>query len=108
MKVIAVEPCDSAVISGKESGTHKIQGIGAGFIPDNLKMNLIDDVICVEYKDAVSYSALCAQKEGILGGISSGAVLAAASLIAQKSDNAVIFLFNYDTGERYLSVPEMF
>jgi cysteine synthase A len=108
MEVIAVEPFNSAVISGEKAGPHKIQGIGAGFIPGNLKTDLIDDVISVKYEDAVSHSALCAKKEGILLGISSGAVLAAASTLVNENKKIKILLFNYDTGERYLSVPEMF
>ena len=108
MKVAAVEPLDSPVISGGTPGLHKIQGIGAGFIPKNLNVNLIDEVLTVKNDDAYVYARLCAQKEGILVGISSGAVLAAAAKIAEKKENLRILVFNYDTGERYLSLPDLF
>ena len=108
MKVVAVEPLDSPVISGGTPGPHKIQGIGAGFIPKNLNVNLIDEVLPVKNDDAYAYARLCAQKEGILVGISSGAVLAAAAKIAEKNENLRILVFNYDTGERYLSLPDLF
>jgi cysteine synthase A len=103
-----VEPQDSAVISGGSGGPHKIQGIGAGFIPKNLNIDLIDEILTIRNEDAYKYARLCAEKEGILAGISSGAVLAAAASIIKKKDDLRVLVFNYDTGERYLSVPELF
>ncbi len=105
IKIIAVEPHSSAVISGKPAGAHKIQGIGAGFIPKTLDLNFCQNIITVEDDDAFGFSRALARKEGILAGISSGAALFAAVVEAQKEENedkniAVIFP---DTGERYLS-----
>jgi len=109
IKIIAVEPEDSAVISGGKPGPHKVQGIGAGFIPNNLKIDLLDDVIQVKYENALKYASLCAKKEGIFVGISTGASLAAVAVkISDIIENVRILIFNYDTGERYLSLPEMF
>ncbi len=109
IKIIAVEPVDSPVISGGKPGPHKIQGIGAGFIPDNLKIELLDDIIQVKYENAMKYASLCAKREGILVGISTGASLAAVSIkISEIKKNVKILILNYDTGERYLSVPGMF
>lgn len=105
LKVYAVEPAASPVISGGSPSPHPIQGIGAGFIPGNLDMNVLDGVIQVEAEPAREMARRCAREEGMLVGISSGATLAA---IAQKLPdlpaNAVVLGFNYDTGERYLSV----
>ena len=105
LKVFAVEPSASPVISGGAPSPHPIQGIGAGFIPGNLHMALLDGVIQVDAEPAREMARRCAREEGILVGISSGATLAA---IAQKLPdlpaNAVVLGFNYDTGERYLSV----
>ena len=105
LKVYAVEPSASPVISGGAPSPHPIQGIGAGFIPGNLHMALLDGVIQVDAEPAREMARRCAREEGILVGISSGATLAA---IAQKLPdlpaNAVVLGFNYDTGERYLSV----
>ncbi len=107
LKVYAVEPTGSPVISGGAPSPHPIQGIGAGFIPKNLDMSLLDGVIQVEAEDAREWARQSARKEGLLVGISSGATLAA---IAQKlpdlAPGAVVLGFNYDTGERYLSVPD--
>ena len=105
IKIIAVEPEDSAVISGGEPGTHSIQGIGAGFIPKNLDLNVIDEVLPISNTSAFQYSKILAKYEGITGGISSGAVLAAAveiheSKIMQKK-NSVIIIPSF--AERYLS-----
>lgn len=105
LKVFAVEPTQSPVISGGAPSPHPIQGIGAGFIPTNLKTELLDGVIQVEAEPAREYARRCAAQEGILVGISSGATLAA---IAQKLPDlpagATVLGFNYDTGERYLSI----
>ena len=105
LKVFAVEPTASPVISGGSPAPHPIQGIGAGFIPGNLNMDLLDGVIQVDAEPAREMARRCAREEGILVGISSGATLAA---IAQKlpdlAPNAVVLGFNYDTGERYFSV----
>ncbi len=105
LKVFAVEPTQSAVISGGPPGPHAIQGLGAGFIPKNLDVSLLDGAILVEAEDAREYARRSAREEGMLVGISSGATLAA---IAQKLPDlpagSRILGFNYDTGERYLSV----
>ena len=105
LKVYAVEPTASPVISGGAPAPHPIQGIGAGFIPTNLKTELLDGVIQVEAEPAREYARRCAAEEGILVGISSGATLAA---IAQKLPDlpagSTVLGFNYDTGERYLSI----
>ena len=104
LKVFAVEPVASPVISGGVHSPHPIQGIGAGFIPNNLHMALLDGVIQVDAEPAREMARRCASEEGILVGISSGATLAA---IAQKLPDlpagATVLGFNYDTGERYLS-----
>ena len=105
LKVFAVEPSASPVISGGQAAPHPIQGIGAGFIPNNLNTALLDGVIQVEAEAAREMARRCAREEGILVGISSGATLAA---IAQKLtdllNGATVLGFNYDTGERYLSI----
>lgn len=107
LKVYAVEPTLSPVISGGAPGPHPIQGIGAGFIPANLDTRLLDGVIQVDPADAKDYARRAAREEGMLVGISSGATLAA---IAQKlpdiGGNGRVLGFSYDTGERYLSVPD--
>ncbi len=102
---IAVEPTDSAVISGGEPGPHKIQGIGGGFIPENLDMELVDEVITVENDDAGVTARRLALEEGILGGISSGANVWAALQVAARpeSEGKLIVTVICDTGERYLS-----
>ena len=105
VRIVAVEPDDSAVISGRKPGAHKIQGIGAGFIPEILQKELIDEVITVSNDDAKDAAQALAKKEGILAGVSSGAALSAALSIAKRRDskgkNIVAIL--PDTGERYLS-----
>ncbi len=107
LKVFAVEPTLSPVISGGSPAPHPIQGIGAGFIPANLHTQLLDGAIQVDPADAKAMAKRAAREEGMLVGISSGATLAA---IAQKlpdlPKNARVLGFNYDTGERYLSVPD--
>jgi len=107
MKVFAVEPTLSAVISGGEPAPHPIQGIGAGFIPVNLDMDLLDGVIQVAPDDAKEMARRAAREEGVLVGISSGATLSAiAQKLPELGDRPRILGFNYDTGERYLSVAD--
>ena len=105
LKVFAVEPALSPVISGGAPGPHPIQGIGAGFIPKNLDTGLLDGAIQVEGPAAMDYARQAATKEGLLVGISSGATLAAiAQKLPELPTNARVLGFNYDTGERYLSI----
>ena len=105
IKAIAVEPANSAVISGGKAGIHKLQGIGAGFIPKNYNPEVVDQVFPVKDDEAMKASRLLAQKEGLLVGISSGAALHAAISLAQNEENAgkTIVVLLPDTGERYLS-----
>ena len=105
LKVFAVEPAASPVISGGAPSPHPIQGIGAGFIPKNLKTELLDGVIQVDAEPAREYARRSAAEEGILVGISSGATLAAiAKKLPELPAGSTILGFNYDTGERYLSI----
>jgi cysteine synthase A len=105
LKVFAVEPVASPVISGGAPSPHPIQGIGAGFIPKNLDTSLLDGVIQVDAEPAREMARRCAREEGILVGISSGATLAAiAQKLPELKAGATVLGFNYDTGERYLSV----
>ena len=107
MKAFAVEPTLSPVISGGQPSPHPIQGIGAGFIPANLHTQAIDGAIQVDPADAKEMARLCATKEGMLVGISSGATLAAIKQkLAELPAGTRVLGFNYDTGERYLSVPD--
>ncbi|MFA6220344.1 MAG: cysteine synthase A [Erythrobacter sp.] len=107
MKAYAVEPTLSPVISGGQPGPHTIQGIGAGFIPANLHTQAIDGAIQVDPEDAKDMARQCAVKEGLLVGISSGATLAAiAGKLPELPAGSRVLGFNYDTGERYLSVPD--
>lgn len=103
LKVFAVEPSGSPVLSGKPSGGHKIQGIGAGFIPEILNTDIYDGIITVENDEAFEASRLIARQEGILVGISSGAALHAAIELAKKEEGKKIVVVLPDTGERYLS-----
>jgi cysteine synthase A len=103
--IVAVEPRDSAVLSGQKVGSHKIQGIGAGFIPDILRKDLLDEIIRVSYEDAKIMVRRLAREEGILAGVSSGAALWAAQKLAQRPENKnkLIVVILPDSGERYLS-----
>jgi len=105
IKIVAVEPADSPVLSGGEPGPHKIQGIGAGFIPRTYKGEVVDQIIPVQNDDAIRTSRELAKKEGLLVGISSGAAVFAASELAKLPENAgkTIVALLPDTGERYLS-----
>ena len=109
LKVVAVEPKDSPVLSGGKPGPHKIQGIGAGFVPEVLNVKIIDEIIQVSNDDAMKTARQLAAKEGILGGISCGAALWAAIQISQRPENEgkTIVVILPDTGERYIST-EMF
>jgi len=108
LKVLAVEPKDSAVISGEKGGSHAIQGIGAGFIPKNLDLNCLDEIVKVSKEEAYSFVRKVAEKEGLLLGISSGASLAAIYQKQKELKNQRVLTFAYDTGERYLSVDGLF
>ena len=105
LQVFAVEPTASPVLSGGQPSPHPIQGIGAGFVPAVLDMALLDGVIQVEAEAAREYARRSAREEGLLVGISSGATLAAiAQKLPELPANARVLGFNYDTGERYLSI----
>ena len=107
VKIVAVEPATSAVLSTGVAGAHKIQGIGAGFVPDVLDTKVYDEIIPVSNEDAFATGKLIGKKEGVLVGISSGAALSAAIELAKRPENAgknIVVLFP-DTGDRYLSTP---
>lgn len=106
-KAIAVEPKDSPVLSGGQPGPHKIQGIGAGFVPGVLETDLLDEIIQVTFEDAVETARRLGKEEGLLGGISSGANVWAALQVAAREENRgkTIVTILCDTGERYLSTP---
>ncbi|MCM2350960.1 MAG: cysteine synthase A [Bacteriovoracaceae bacterium] len=107
LKVVAVEPADSPVLSGGAPGPHAIQGIGTGFIPSIVDRTIIDDVITITKDEAFTMAQRVAKEEGIFVGISSGASLAAVSKVLAKGQGRVL-TFCYDTGERYLSIPGLF
>lgn len=106
IRIVAVEPSTSAVLQGYAPGAHKIQGIGAGFVPKNFDATAVDEIIGVSTEDAFAASRLAGKTEGLLVGISSGAALHAATLLAQRPENAgkTIVALLPDTGERYLSM----
>lgn len=107
IKIVAVEPASSAVLSTGIAGSHKIQGIGAGFVPDILNTSIYDEVITVENEDAFATGKLMGHREGVLVGISSGAALWAAIQLAKRAENKgkTIVVLMPDTGDRYLSTP---
>ena len=107
VKVVAVEPATSPVLSGGKAGPHKIQGIGAGFVPDTLNTDIYDEIFPVQNEDAFATGRALARSEGVLVGISSGAAVFAAAQLAKRPENAgkVIVALLPDTGERYLSTP---
>lgn len=107
IRVVAVEPADSPVLSGGRPGPHKLQGIGAGFVPSILNTQIFDEIVTVTTEEAYSAGRLLAHKEGILVGITSGAALHAAARLAKREENAgkVIVALLPDSGDRYLSTP---
>ena len=107
VKIVAMEPADSPVLSGGQAGPHKLQGIGAGFVPEILNTEIYDEIITVENEDAFTEGRVFAQSEGILVGISSGAALKAAAILAKRPENAGknIVVLLPDSGDRYLSTP---
>lgn len=109
LKVFAVEPSKSPVISGGEKGLHRLQGIGAGFIPQVLNTDILDGTISVDDEDAFEMTRRCATEEGIFVGISSGASLAAVKVKESEIPaGSKVLIFSYDTGERYLSIEDLF
>lgn len=108
LKTIAVEPDQSTVLSGGKPGPHALQGIGAGFIPDNYDPAVVDEVIAISKEEAYDYARRLAKQEGILAGISTGASLAAVAKVLEKQPNARILTVNYDTGERYWSIEGLY
>jgi cysteine synthase A len=108
IKVYAVEPSASPVLSGGNKGPHKIQGIGAGFVPDNLDRAVVDEIIRIENDEAFEAVRRLARREGILAGISTGANIAAVcKLVELGKAHGTVLTFAYDTGDRYLSVSDL-
>lgn len=107
IKIVAVEPASSPVLSQGKAGPHKIQGIGAGFVPEILKTSVYDEVIAIENEDSFTEGKAFAESEGLLVGISSGAALKAAKILASRPENAgkIIVVLLPDSGDRYLSTP---
>ena len=107
VKVVAVEPAGSPVLSGEKPGPHKLQGIGAGFVPETLNTEIYDEIIKVQNEDAFKTGSVLAKTEGLLVGISSGAAIWAAAQLAKRPENKgkIIVALLPDTGERYLSTP---
>jgi cysteine synthase A len=106
IKIYAVEPTDSPILSGGKPGPHKIQGIGAGFVPDTLSTDIYDEVLTVTNEEAFEYARRAAKEEGILGGISSGAAISAALKVAKKlGAGKKVLAVIPSNGERYLSTP---
>lgn len=108
LKVYAVEPAASPVIAGGDPGGHPLQGIGAGFIPKNLDVSLLDGAISVTKEEAFEYAQRSAREEGLFVGISTGASLAAVAKKSSEIEGKRVLTFNYDTGERYLSVADLY
>ncbi|MFO1367991.1 MAG: cysteine synthase A [Marinagarivorans sp.] len=109
LQTFAVEPAKSPVISGGEKAPHRLQGLGPGFVPEVLNKSILDGILLVHEEDAFAKARLCAQKEGIFVGISSGATLAALEQKqAQMAPGSKVLIFSYDTGERYLSIEDLF
>ncbi len=109
MQTFAVEPAKSPVISGGEKGPHRLQGLGPGFVPGVLNKSILDGILLATEEDAFAKARLCAQKEGIFVGISSGATLAALEQKqADMAPGSKVLIFSYDTGERYLSIEDLF
>ncbi|HEX3018349.1 MAG TPA: cysteine synthase A [Caproicibacter sp.] len=108
VKIVAVEPASSPVLSGGKPGPHKLQGIGAGFVPDTLDTSLLDEILTIENDDAYTEGKELARSEGLMVGISSGAAVHAAKLLAERPENAgkLIVALLPDTGMRYLSTPD--
>jgi cysteine synthase A len=107
LHAVAVEPAASAVLSGRPAGPHKIQGIGAGFVPPVLNRDVIDEIVTVEDEDAIETARLCARREGVLAGISGGAALWAAIAVGSRPEMAGkrVAVVVPDSGERYVSTP---
>ncbi len=107
LRVVAVEPLTSCVLSGGRPGPHKIQGIGAGFVPPVLDLGVVDEILPVDDEDALEATRVCARREGVLGGISCGAALWAATQVASRPEAAGhrIAVILPDSGERYVSTP---
>jgi len=107
VKVVAVQPASAPVLTGGKMAPHRIQGIMAGFVPDNFHGNAMDDILSVSNEEAMMMAYRCAREEGLLVGISSGASLAATAQVLKKDPSARILAFTYDTGERYLSIDDL-